>query len=116
MTSCQWRSEHGAQFFDDLRAVIWGELDAGTAADGYRRALQRAYLERVGTLMTEEPPSSPFGGAQPDVSRSDIRPLLRAELTTLREQTTAALLRVRNRVMRAHLEDVLARIAELLDP
>jgi hypothetical protein len=85
------------------------------AIDGYRRALQRAYLERVETLMTEEPTSNPFSGPAPDVSRSDIRPLLRAQLRDLREDVERASRRIRHRVTQAHLADVLERIDVILE-
>jgi hypothetical protein len=104
-----------AEFLDDVSGAVWSELAAGSAVNGYRRALQRAYLERAETLMTEEPPSNPFFGPSVDVGRSDVRPLMRAQLVSLRTDARNALLRIRNRMTRAHLEDVIARIDNLLD-
>jgi hypothetical protein len=103
------------EFLDDTRSAVWGDLAAVAAIDGYRRALQRAYLERVEYLMTEEPASNPFFGPAPDVSRSDIRPLLRAQLVGLREDAERASRRVRHRVTQAHLVDVLQRIDGVLE-
>ena len=48
-----------AEFLDDVRDAVWGDLRATSAIDGYRRALQRAYLERLEYVMTEEPASNP---------------------------------------------------------
>ena len=85
------------------------------AIDGYRRSLQRAWLETVATLMTEEPPSSPFFGPGVDVSRSDVRPILRADLQALRAEVQRASARVRHAMTRVHLADLVVRIDELLE-
>ena len=103
------------EFLDDTRAAVWMDLSAVSAVDGYRRALQRAYLERVRTLMTEQPASNPFQGAAPDMGRSDVRPLLRAQLTELRRDVERASRRIRHRVTQAHLQDVLTRIDDILE-
>jgi hypothetical protein len=105
-----------AEFLDDVRTGVWGDLSTVSALDGYRRALQRAWIERVAFLMTEEPTSNQFQGPAPSVSRSDIRPLLRAQLRDLRADVDRASRRVRHRATRAHLEDVLVRIDEILEP
>ncbi|MBT8404748.1 MAG: zinc-dependent metalloprotease [Gemmatimonadetes bacterium] len=103
------------EFMDDLRVALWAELDGGRSVAPYRRALQRAHLERLEYLMTAELTSSPFFGPAPALDRSDIRPLVREQLVGLDGEAEAALLRVRHRVTRAHLEDVRARIAGILD-
>ncbi len=103
-----------ADYLDDLRDAVWGRITT-TAGDPYRRALQRAYLEEVEELLTEEPPSSSFLPA-PDVSRSDIRPLLRLQMRRLATQAESAARRVGESVARAHLEDVAHRISQMLDP
>lgn len=104
------------EFLDDVRAAIWGELDSASAINGYRRALQRAYLERVLVLMTEQPTGNAFQGAAPDLSRSDTRPLIREQLRELRTDVEAARRRIRHRVTQAHLADVLTRIDAILEP
>ena len=46
---------------DDLREGIWGELsDSRPEIGPFRRTLQRAHLERLEYLMTQDPPPSPF--------------------------------------------------------
>jgi hypothetical protein len=102
-------------FLDDVRTAVWDDLSTVSAIDGYRRALQRAYLARVETLMTEQPASNPFQGRAPDMGRSDVRPLLRAQLRDLRVDVERASRRVRHRVSRAHLQDVVERIDAILE-
>jgi Met-zincin/Domain of unknown function (DUF5117)/Domain of unknown function (DUF5118) len=106
-------------YLDDLKGGIFSELDDGSAIDTYRRNLQRAYLERLEYLMTEEPPAPPaFRGnsvTQVDVSQSDIRPLIRAQLNEIKGDAERAAGRTRDRVTRAHLEDITARAEAILE-
>lgn len=104
-----------AEFLDDVRTGVWGDLGRVSAIDGYRRALQRAWLEQVEALMTEQPEGNAFQGAAPDLSASDIRPLLRAGLRDLRSDADSASRRLRHRVSVAHLEDVVVRIDAILE-
>jgi Met-zincin/Domain of unknown function (DUF5117)/Domain of unknown function (DUF5118) len=104
------------EFLDDVRAGVWGELDDAAAINGYRRALQRAYLERMEYLMTEQPEGNRFQGAAPNLARSEIRPLVRAQLTDLRDDIESADRRIRHRVTSAHLADALVRIDSILTP
>ena len=109
-----------AELLSDLRAGIWGELVRAEAIGPFRRNLQRGYLERLEWLMTQEPPSTPsffasFGLANIDVSQSDIRAYVRGELGTLQSDARRAASRTRDRMTRLHLEDVGARIEDILD-
>jgi hypothetical protein len=103
------------EFLDDVRAAVWGDLSRVDAIDGYRRALQRAWLERMAYLMSEQPEDNPFQGGAPNMARSDIRPLVRAQLLDLRDDARAADRRVDHRVTSAHLVDVIARIDAILE-
>ena len=48
-------------------------------------------------------------------SRSDIRPLVRAQLADLRDEVERAAGRIGDRVTRAHLQDVMMRIDDILE-
>lgn len=102
------------EVMNDLRTGIWSELRTGADIDIYRRNLQRAYIERMEYLMTEEPEGR--FGAGVDVSQSDIRPLVRAELKTLRTSIRSGIPRTSDRLSRYHLEDAVERIDMILDP
>ncbi|MEM8897245.1 MAG: zinc-dependent metalloprotease, partial [Bacteroidota bacterium] len=107
--------------FDDLRDGIWSELKRGTSVDTYRRNLQRAYIERLEYLMTKE--QTPISGAfsnfvgftRVDVSQSDIRAVVRADLTKLQDELERGSKRASNDMTKYHFEDALARINILLD-
>ncbi len=106
----------------ELRAGIFSELRRGQTIDTYRRNLQRAYIERMEFLMTNEQTAPPAafrnraGFTAVDVSQSDIRPMVRAELKTLRAQVRAAIARTSDSMSKYHLEDALERINLILDP
>jgi hypothetical protein len=57
-----------------------------------------------------------MAGPQIDVSQSDIRPMARQELKTLAAQVRTSLPKYANPVIKSHLEDVLVRIDEALNP
>ncbi|MCH7414167.1 zinc-dependent metalloprotease [Belliella sp. R4-6] len=109
------------ELFDDLRAGIWTELSSGKTIDVHRRSLQRAHIERLEYLMTNNEPNLPanfrrFAGPQINASQSDIRPMVRGELKTLQRQITASIGRTSDRASKLHLEDALERVKAILDP
>ena len=106
------------EFLDDVRAAVWQDLARVTEVGPYRRALQRAYLERMRLLMADPAaPPSPFQPAGQSVATSDIRPLVREQLQSLREAVSGRLNRgMAHRMTEAHLEDALVRIDAILEP
>jgi len=108
------------ELLSDVRGAVWTELERGGAIDPYRRNLQRGYLERLEFLMTDDSPpgqSNAYMDITPvDVSQSDIRAYVRGELTALDRAVRQALRRTNDRATRLHLEDVLVRIENILDP
>ncbi|HMP98253.1 MAG TPA: zinc-dependent metalloprotease [Cyclobacteriaceae bacterium] len=116
------RAYTAMEMMADLRNGIWSELRGNQAIDTYRRNLQRAHIARLGFLMNENP-SGPSGAARGfagftpvNLEQSDIRPIVRAELNTLRRQVIAATATAPNAITRAHLEDAKIRIDQILDP
>lgn len=111
-----------ADMLADLREGVWAELDDGEAVGPYRRNLQRGYLERMDHLMTAEVASNvpdyyeDYAVLTPvDVSQSDIRAYVRGELTTLQGEVEQALRRTTDETTEMHLEDVSARIENILE-
>ncbi|WP_282016705.1 zinc-dependent metalloprotease [Salegentibacter mishustinae] len=105
----------------DVRTGIWSEVYSGQNIDRYRRNLQRAYIERMEHLMTEEQSEIPsryrswITRSNIDVAQSDIRPVVRGELKTLQNQIRRASNRG-DRLTRYHLQDALERIDLILNP
>lgn len=102
-------------FLQELRTGIWSELNTNQNLTVYRRNLQRAYLERMEFLMKEEFRNNASSESY-NVSQSDVRALVRGELTSLK-----SLIQIKKGLQtttenRYHLEDCLARINAILDP
>ncbi|MEX2471959.1 MAG: zinc-dependent metalloprotease, partial [Gemmatimonadota bacterium] len=103
-----------ADFLDDTRDAIWGDVAGGAPVDAYRRALQRAYLERMAWLMSDDAEEGPSSD-DADLTRLDVRPLARAQLTALRSDAEQGAQAAEDRITEAHLMDVVARIDRILD-
>ncbi|WP_443937292.1 zinc-dependent metalloprotease [Pedobacter sp. MW01-1-1] len=108
------------EMFTDVRSSVF----ASGKADAFKRSLQRAYIDRLETLMTKEmetPPGMPAdylanSGFTPiNVSQSDIRPLVRMELKTVLT-TVKARAAAGDAITKAHYEDLAIRIKDILDP
>ncbi|MDA9554801.1 zinc-dependent metalloprotease [Pelobium sp.] len=112
------------ELFNDLHKGIFTELASGSNIDVYRRNLQRAYLDRLETLMKDPEPAAPNpfagrGGNSAPVIKAgdtDIRPLARLELINLKNDINKALPKYSNPTLKAHLIDAVARINAILDP
>jgi hypothetical protein len=110
------------EFMDDVRAAVWTELQRNSSISVYRRNLQRAYVERLGSLMTDELPNVPAafrqfaGWTQVNVSQSDIRPIAREQLEQLLTDVQRSKTRVNDRATRVHLNDIERRIDDILNP
>jgi len=110
------------EIVEDLRNSVWTELKTGSKIDVYRRNLQRAHIDQLAYLMTEEQQSIPaayrsfFVRTDVDASQSDIRSVARAELNELKKMCKAAIARTSDKLSKYHLEDAIARIDAILDP
>ncbi len=108
------------EFLDDLRGTIFSSLRSNSTMSVYERNLQRAYVERMEYLMTEELPnmSAQFrrflGMTQVNVGQSDIRPMVREQLQTLHADVRRS--SSRDRATRIHLADLELRIDNILNP
>ena len=103
----------------DLRNGLFSELSTGKKIDIYRRNLQRAYIERMEFIMENEQniPAAVrrfFGGTPINVSQSDIRAIVRAELKSLRSSLRNA--GGADSMSRIHIADALERVNNILDP
>jgi hypothetical protein len=110
------------EMMSDLRKGLWSELPSGRNIDTYRRNLQKAHIDRLQYLMTAENQQKlpDFGGYRKstavNTSQSDIRSMARAELKAIQRAARAALGRTGDAMSRYHLEDVVSRIDQILDP
>nr|WP_321226153.1 zinc-dependent metalloprotease [uncultured Psychroserpens sp.] len=99
----------------DLRKGVFSEALVTKNVDVYRRNLQRAFVDRMAFLMTEDLESNRRDDYF-NVSQSDIRAIVRGELNTLKRQVASAGNRQVNTVTKYHYRDLVKRIEEILDP
>jgi hypothetical protein len=105
--------------FQDLRGGIWTELATGKNIDRYRRNLQKAYIERLKALMTDQAPAppSPYGVRESyPVAQSDVRSIVRGELKALQASLAASKAKFADKEVRYHLDDCLERVSLILKP
>lgn len=108
------------ELFTDLKTSVF----SANRPDAFKRNLQRSYVETLTQLMTKEmdvPPGanaeglSNYGFTPINVSLSDIRPLVRAELKSLLTLTKARAL-AGDSLTKAHYDDLGIRINDILFP
>jgi len=112
-----------AEMSDELRRGIWSELEAAQVKpDIYRRNLQRAYIELLGTKLNPPPWSPPpnlppgFVMMPPPPLPGEARAIIRAELVRLDEDIARALPKAADRETKAHLQDSRYQISKILFP
>ncbi len=99
----------------DVRLGLWSETKAASNVLVFRRNLQRAYLDRMAYLMTEE--LDPRRSRQYfNVNQSDVRALIRGELNQLKRTLNAASKMALNTETKYHYRDCIKRIETVLDP
>ncbi|WP_199137331.1 zinc-dependent metalloprotease [Pedobacter sp. ASV12] len=103
------------ELFTDLRGTIF----AAGRPDAFKRNLQRGYIDRLGSLMVDAPAPQGlppgFTFTPVNISVTDIRPLVRAELKTLLATAKARGV-AGDANTKAHYEDLAVRINDILDP
>jgi hypothetical protein len=115
-----------AEFLTDLKASVF----PGPSPDANRRTLQRVYVERLTAIVNPPPPAalpagaaaapfapaspSPFVGA-PNVPRSDLPAMARAQLRQIRDDAKRLASTATGTVAKAHWQDLADRVDEALD-
>ena len=108
--------------FSDLKKGIWSELSTKKTIDVYRRNLQKSYVNILSNLLSPpETTTITLGGGfglAPSVNtdKSDIKSLVRAHLTALKAEVTAATPAIADPMSKYHLQDIAKRIDKALNP
>jgi len=111
-----------ADLFADVRRGVFAELSAGQPAiDPYRRNLQQAFVDQMDRLIntplvTQPPPQFVAFGATATTRPADARALARLELQGIQTSIRGALAKAVDRMTRAQLVDLQARIDRVLNP
>ena len=95
-----------SELLRDVKRGVWGALEDELVAIGpHRRQLQRGYLAHAERLLEND-----------DLRATDVPGALRGQLKTLHDEAQRAAARAANPDTRLHLEDVAARIEQILWP
>lgn len=110
------------KMLQDVRKGLFKETKTAKSVDIYRRNLQRTFVERMKFLMTDEGPKARQGRPGFEgtlnykVSTSDVQPLVRGELQSLKRTLKSARNAGVNTITKYHYDDLIARIDAVLDP
>jgi hypothetical protein len=110
------------EMITDLHKGIFSELNGNKAIDGYRRNIQKVYVEKLLDLVDPTPMFSisigaAFGmPASVNIKNTDVYSIVRAELKSLQAEITAAGNINTDKVSKYHLQDLADRIKKGLDP
>lgn len=104
---------------DDLRMGIWEEIKSGKETDTYRRNLQRAFVDRLHYLMTEDQKLSQSQRSfanytQINVAQSDIRAAARYSLEEILDLVKSKKKAAKG-ITQVHLKEMETRIAGYLE-
>lgn len=97
------------EMLSDLRKGLWSEAYRSRNVELYRRNLQNTYLDYMADLLTDNDASNY------NVETSDVRTLVRGELTTLKRTLNRAKNANVNTMTKYHFENAIAKIDELFD-
>ncbi len=113
------------EMLNDLKQSVFAELVTKKPMDIYRRNLQKAYVERLGSLIN--PAASSAGGlvfsfgasSAPvvvDTKKSDLLSALKGHAKELKALIDAATVTTTDKMTRYHQQDISDRIAKMLNP
>jgi hypothetical protein len=107
------------EMLGDLKKGIWSELPAHKPVDIYRRSLQKSYIQKLVTLLEPPAPSAqpnPFAAASSMSKTSDVLSIIKGHAKALAAEIRGALPAVQDSATRLHLQDVLERLNDALNP
>lgn len=106
----------------DLKNGIWSELKTNAAIDIYRRDLQKMYVDALVKLVKpEEKPKAPVMSTgrtfqPPTIDDNDGLSVVKGHMKSLMNEIKTALPSVKDSQTRLHLQDVMERLKNGLDP
>ncbi len=114
------------ELFDDVETGVFSELAEKKSIEGYRRNLQKAYVENLIALVNPAPVTTlTVGGggrggnaniSQTNLKNTDIPSIARGHLVSLRNQINAAATAATDKTTKYHLQDISERIKKGLNP
>jgi hypothetical protein len=110
------------EMITDLHKGIFSELSSNKPIDGYRRNIQKVYVEKLIELVDPTPTFMISLGAafgmppSVNIKNTDVVSIAKGELKALQTEITAASNSSSDKVSKYHLQDLADRIKKGLDP
>ncbi|MBN8719804.1 MAG: zinc-dependent metalloprotease [Sediminibacterium magnilacihabitans] len=111
------------EMIDDVKKGVWSELSSHKPIDAYRRNLQKAYADKLISLLNPNVITAITGltssGVQittTETKNTDVTSVARGQLKALQAEINAAIPGTGDRMSKYHLQDVSERIKHALDP
>lgn len=111
------------EMIDDVKKGVWSELSSHKPIDAYRRNLQKAYADKLISLLNPNVITAITGltssGVQittTETKNTDVTSVARGQLKALQAEINAAIPGTGDRMSKYHLQDVSERIKRALDP
>jgi hypothetical protein len=116
-----------SELYSDVQNALFAEVkQSKVVTDAYRRNVQRAFVEELGKKLQPLPPAPPVQGlpaqpifrfvGQPDVSKTEVRAITRAQLEGLKSLASGAAGKSSDAVTKAHFRDLAMTIDIILNP
>ncbi|MFV8335912.1 zinc-dependent metalloprotease [Flavobacterium sp. RSP29] len=109
----------------DLKNGIFSELKGSSSIDVYRRNIQKLYVDKMiellkpGTAMVRSVPvgvTYGFTTRKVNLAQTDLPSISRGQLNSLKNEMKLASSRMTDRMSKYHLQDLISRIGQALDP
>lgn len=113
------------ELISDLKNGIFSELKGSGSIDVYRRNIQKLYVDKMiellkpGTAMVRAVPvgvTYGFTTRRVNLAQTDLPSISRGQLNSLKNEMKLASSRMTDRMSRYHLQDLISRIGEALNP
>ncbi|MBP4142385.1 zinc-dependent metalloprotease [Flavobacterium sp. P4023] len=113
------------ELMTDLNKGIFSELKGSSSIDIYRRNIQKIYVDKLIELL--KPGSATvrsvpvgvtygFNTRKVNLAQTDLPSIARGQLNTLKNDLKMATIRMTDTVSKYHVQDLIARIGEALNP
>lgn len=113
------------ELMTDLNKGIFSELKGSSSIDIYRRNIQKIYVDKLIELL--KPGSATvrsvpvgvtygFNTRKVNLAQTDLPSIARGQLNTLKNELKMATIRMTDTVSKYHIQDLIARIGEALNP
>jgi hypothetical protein len=108
------------ELMEDTKKAVWSEVAGRKVVDVYRRNLQKAYVEKLLSLLNGGTQTINFGGQMvtigTDTKNTDVSSYARGQLKVLQSELNAAIPAIADKMTKYHYQDVVERIKKGLDP